>query len=880
MLKLFAASLASFGMTCGVFAQTGQTLPPAFDGAVGVSGNSIPLANFPAGTYQTMFGADLLTGIPVGSVITGMQVRLAKQFSGTFPANPYMVTRYDVRMSGSSLTPGTMSATFATNMTNQVLVRSGPLNVAAGAYQWVDNGAGVPVPWGPEIPFSTGFSYQGGPLVIEIRMQSPSNTFNAYADVSDSASQRAAYTDNTADAAAATFGPQTGGLIVRLTLTPPPTDLAKGVTKVIVGEDFANSAPNSNDGVLVWSSPYTQQAIAASSQFDTIGPASDFVGMSWRRWAGGGGAPWPGAIANFAQYDVQLSRSPNNPDSLSATIATNVGPDAVTVRSGALGLAAGSFASRGSENTAPFGPDVGFTNPYHYRGGSLLTVTRHSGQSSGSVDFLDASAFTAGSPIRALQSPGAAVAATTGTSGYTVTRYSVDAGTSSPLGQPSPIPGNVQFNYWPGVVQTVIAASELRHIPIGGVIDSVWLRVAEGRPAAPATTLVASDVEVEVSSAVSQPASMVAAFASNEGADKVRVFDGPWTIAAGAIPAASDGNYGKFVQFQKQFVYKGGPLCVTIRSNGLSGSLSGPEALLGSAPINNVRYANDFASTNGSILGAGFDGLAMKLGYIPSVQTPGNMATTPGESTPAWLFPQVNAGVVQIIVAADQLRGVDVGSAITGMSMRNVGTASFPATATNVARFDVTLAPAARSPLAMSTTIATNNGPGVVTVRTGALTVPANAYPGSGSPSIAAENAWYVPFQRAFVYQGGDLCMTLRFEGLLDPNGRLDGDGFSLTPHGAGLYSYGNANATTGSLWGPMAIRWAFTAKAFCPCDLNNDGVVTDDDFPLFLQAYNILDCTESGMAQGCPADFNYDRVVDDADFSIFVQAYNNLVCP
>ncbi|MBL8876928.1 MAG: hypothetical protein JNM86_14115 [Phycisphaerae bacterium] len=65
-----------------------------------------------------------------------------------------------------------------------------------------------------------------------------------------------------------------------------------------------------------------------------------------------------------------------------------------------------------------------------------------------------------------------------------------------------------------------------------------------------------------------------------------------------------------------------------------------------------------------------------------------------------------------------------------------------------------------------------------------------------------------------------------------------------------------------------------------CPCDLNGDGFVDDDDFVLFLSAYNILDCLDPSMPARCPADFNGDSLVDDEDFVIFVSAYNVLVCP
>lgn len=65
-----------------------------------------------------------------------------------------------------------------------------------------------------------------------------------------------------------------------------------------------------------------------------------------------------------------------------------------------------------------------------------------------------------------------------------------------------------------------------------------------------------------------------------------------------------------------------------------------------------------------------------------------------------------------------------------------------------------------------------------------------------------------------------------------------------------------------------------------CPCDLNHDGIVEDQDFQIFLAAYNTLDCADSSMPAGCPADFNGDNVVEDLDFQIFLAAYNELLCP
>ncbi|MBX3380317.1 MAG: dockerin type I repeat-containing protein [Phycisphaeraceae bacterium] len=65
-----------------------------------------------------------------------------------------------------------------------------------------------------------------------------------------------------------------------------------------------------------------------------------------------------------------------------------------------------------------------------------------------------------------------------------------------------------------------------------------------------------------------------------------------------------------------------------------------------------------------------------------------------------------------------------------------------------------------------------------------------------------------------------------------------------------------------------------------CEGDLNEDGLVEDADFVLFLAQYNILDCADETMPEFCSADLNFDGFVDDSDFVIFLMGYNDLLCP
>ncbi|MGH7242894.1 MAG: hypothetical protein ACREJD_05695 [Phycisphaerales bacterium] len=60
-----------------------------------------------------------------------------------------------------------------------------------------------------------------------------------------------------------------------------------------------------------------------------------------------------------------------------------------------------------------------------------------------------------------------------------------------------------------------------------------------------------------------------------------------------------------------------------------------------------------------------------------------------------------------------------------------------------------------------------------------------------------------------------------------------------------------------------------------CSADLNNDGLVDDSDFVLFVAKYNDL-ITPGAYRAG---DLNGDSLCDDADFVLFAAAYNDLLC-
>jgi hypothetical protein len=106
------------------------------------------------------------------------------------------------------------------------------------------------------------------------------------------------------------------------------------------------------------------------------------------------GPTWPPQDLNYGRYDVQLSDSSAaafaGGELTSTTFANNMGPNVVTVRSGALTVPANSFLNDGSPGTSmatatpsSFGFLVTFATPYLYTPGTDLILTlRHDGAGS------------------------------------------------------------------------------------------------------------------------------------------------------------------------------------------------------------------------------------------------------------------------------------------------------------------------------------------------------------------------------------------------------------------------------------------------------------------------------------------------------------------
>jgi hypothetical protein len=113
----------------------------------------------------------------------------------------------------------------------------------------------------------------------------------------------------------------------------------------------------------------------------------------------------------------------------------------------------------------------------------------------------------------------------------------------------------------------------------------------------------------------------------------------------------------------------------------------------------------------------------------------------------------------------------------------------------------------------------------------------------------------------------------------LSPNTNRQGFFRVKAIDGSSISSIRFANTRVGTLGDGITFDH-LTLGGRCLQDLNNDELVDDADFVIFVNQYNILDCADPAIPAGCVADLNLDGFVDDSDFVVFVAGYNILLCP
>jgi hypothetical protein len=111
-----------------------NVIPPEYTNTPGTHTFLGPLSNANR-TYQLLIHESLLTDL-LNKEIHAIAWRIPTSATANWPAADVVFSTYDIYLS-ESVTPANRSFTFADNVVGtQTLVRSGPLNIAAGTYRF------------------------------------------------------------------------------------------------------------------------------------------------------------------------------------------------------------------------------------------------------------------------------------------------------------------------------------------------------------------------------------------------------------------------------------------------------------------------------------------------------------------------------------------------------------------------------------------------------------------------------------------------------------------------------------------------------------------------------------------------------------------------
>lgn len=146
------------------------------------------------------------------------------------------------------------------------------------------------------------------------------------------------------------------------------------------------------------------------------------------------------------------------------------------------------------------------------------------------------------------------------------------------------------------------------------------------------------------------------------------------------------------------------------------------------------------------------------------VIVPNSFASTAGGAQSTVVF-QSTARTYQGQVASSQLAGLNVGDLITGMTFRYTSTNTSGSLAASWNNFDIKLAQATNSVANMVSTFASNMV-NPTQVRSGALSLPAGAYPGGATGLNANPFGYVINFSNPYVYQGGDLVWQINHDAM------------------------------------------------------------------------------------------------------------------
>ena len=190
------------------------------------------------------------------------------------------------------------------------------------------------------------------------------------------------------------------------------------------------------------------------------------------------------------------------------------------------------------------------------------------------------------------------------------------------------------------------------------------------------------------------------------------------------------------------------------------------------------------------------------------VLPPGNAAVDGDASVARPL--DIAAQTTQFVYGTALLGGLNVGDQINGLQFRlDASVPTGPATPVSFTDYEITLSQSLNAPGSLSPLFANNIAGDAVVVRSGALNIAANSFPGGASPNTFGP---VITFSSAYTYTGGPLLITIRHSGngvtgfTLDAQSMVDGENVSASGQ--------NATTSEGSFRGVVVVNLTVGAAA------------------------------------------------------------------
>lgn len=359
---------------------SGQALNVAAMDVLSRAGQAIGASSFRAATGSgTTWHIVRLSrpGLRVGDALGAMAFRLEDMTPASWPTAPAVWTNYEITL-GEDARPGfDLGAVLADNHANPLLVRSGGLSLAAGAYAV----GASPKPWGPAIVFDRAWHYAGGNAMVTISHDGGSLVaeppfLDAVSGIGETM---------TASSFRAAVGTTPGNPLTAARLSACPTGWAA------LPAAHANVVGDAASSDLLDRAPRTYQVQLSATQLAGVLPGEVITALQFRNDESGANPPsWPPAGgARIEDYEITLSQAGQELAAFGSSVAGNQRYP-FTVRRGPLEIPAGAYG-RGSA----WGPEIAI-QPYTYRGGDLVVTVSHGGHGLGAGFSLDATTPLAG----------------------------------------------------------------------------------------------------------------------------------------------------------------------------------------------------------------------------------------------------------------------------------------------------------------------------------------------------------------------------------------------------------------------------------------------------------------------------------------------------